>query len=410
MKRELVIQLTRFGDLIQTKRLIKSLQADGSEVHLMIDRSLGDLATLIYPEVVIHPVISHGTGLGKTDSWKVAFENRKIFSAVSSINFDQIYNLNFSPMNHAVSTLFSPEKVRGYRLENGQELKSHWVELAFRFSSNRRCGINLVDYWAAFADKMIAPEKVNPEPQARGGGIGVVLAGRNSRRSLPLSALVPIVNAARATAKNKNIFLLGSSAEKESGEKLIEMLPPATAKDVKNLAGKTNLRQLYTIVSGLDRVLTPDTGTMHLAAHLGIPITAFFLSSAWCTETGPYGQGHRIIQAVTSCAPCLESATCHNNLECLHPFESGSIARYAATGNPAHLPEGVILFESGFDALGAVFSSLHGFDPSEPGRKRIREFLACHLGVLDLGEYGPFPELAERFYRDKDWITFTGKS
>ena len=36
----------------------------------------------------------------------------------------------------------------------------------------------------------------------------------------------------------------------------------------------------------LDVLLTPDTGIMHLAAHLGVPVFAFFLSSAWCHETG----------------------------------------------------------------------------------------------------------------------------
>ncbi len=409
MKRELVIQLTRFGDLIQTKRLIKSLQAEGSEVHLMIDRSLGELASLVYPNVAVHPIISHGTAVGRNEIWRVMLENRKVFDELVTIGFDGVYNLNFSPMNHAVSALFDPDKVRGYRLKNGQELRDPWPDLAFRFSADRRCGINLVDFWAAFADTMISPAKVNPVPEQKGGGIGVVLAGRNSRRSLPVSTLAPLVSAARTSVESSRIILLGSSSEWESGEKLISYLPPSIAADVQNLAGKTGWADLVDVVSGFDRVLSPDTGTMHLAAHLGIPVTAFFLSSAWCTETGPYGEGHKVIQAATDCAPCMESEPCPYEIQCLQSFKSQQAARFSATGKPEHVPEEVILFESGFDALGVDYTPLHGTDHALERRKKLREFLACHLGILDIGEYGPFPEMAEKYYRDKDWITFSGK-
>lgn len=410
MKRELVVQLTRFGDLIQTKRLVLSLQRQGSEVHLMIDRSLKKLAGLVYPDVVIHSIISHGSGISAADTWRVLIENRKTFDKVSGINFDRVYNLNFSTMNYAVSALFNPAKVVGYRLENGQELKSPWIELAFRFSANRRCGINLVDYWAAFADKMIAPQDVNPVPEAKGGGIGVVLSGRESRRSLPINVLVPIIGAARSSAANKKVFLLGSNAEKESGAKLKQALPKSFSGDVINLAGKTDWADLYEIISGLDRILTPDTGTMHLAAHLGIPVTAFFLSSAWVTETGPYGEGHRILQTSVPCAPCLESVPCPNKIVCLDAFKSGQTSRYAATGKPSHLSENMFLFESGFDALGVSFNLLRGADPYAEERRRMRDFLAAHLGLTDPAQHGPFFDIAERYYRDKDWITFNRKS
>lgn len=59
MPRQLVIQLARFGDLLQTARLIDSLCAQG-ETHLLTDRSLTALAALIYPGVHVHAVPAHG--------------------------------------------------------------------------------------------------------------------------------------------------------------------------------------------------------------------------------------------------------------------------------------------------------------------------------------------------------------
>ena len=55
----LVIQLARFGDLVQTKRLIRTLCARG-ETHLCVDAGLRDLAALLYPEAVIHAIPVHG--------------------------------------------------------------------------------------------------------------------------------------------------------------------------------------------------------------------------------------------------------------------------------------------------------------------------------------------------------------
>lgn len=410
MKRELIIQLTRFGDLIQTKRLVKSLLSEGSEVHLMIDRSLSPLAVLVYPEVILHPIIAHGTGLSNKDYWRVMNDNQNVFSAVISVGFDRIYNLNYSPMNFAISAMFPEEKVVGYHYHHGQHLRSKWIELAFRFSANRRCGINLVDFWGAFAKKMIKPENVNPDASPKGGGIGIVLAGRNSRRSIPIKSLSPILNAIRSRAENKKIYLLGSASEQKAGYELISCLPSHVAADTSNLAGKTNWKDLYNIVASLDRIFTPDTGTMHLAAHLGTPVSAFFLSSAWCGETGPYGRGHTIVQSSVHCAPCLESAPCPRNIMCGDSFSSNEIVRFCATGKSSHLPENVFLFKSDLDSLGACLKLLHGDDKFESERNNMRDFLACHLGLDDLGELGPFNNLAVKYYHERDWITSSIKS
>ncbi|MBI9111389.1 glycosyltransferase family 9 protein [Maridesulfovibrio ferrireducens] len=405
MKRVLIVQLTRFGDLVQTKRLILTLAKRGFEVHLCVDRSLKDLANIIYPDCVVHALIAHGTGISDNGMTSVLPFNFKLFQTLKSINFDQIYNLNFSPMNYMLSSLFDPRKVVGHKRVNGQDIKDPWLDMAFRFSTERRNNINIVDYWTALSPDMIPSSQVNPVAASKGGGIGVVMAGRESRRSLPFDVFAPLILSARSVNKNKNIFLLGSSSEKKAGEKLLSKFPSSIAKDTVNLAGKTDWKELIETVSKLDLLMTPDTGTMHLAAHLGTPVLGFFLSSAWCCETGPYGKGHTIIQADFDCSPCVESQPCYNNLKCLEPFKESNMARFIATRKAEHLPQGLSVFESKCDFLGTEYVLKAGHDTSKERRERIRRFIGCYLGLLDLGEYGPFPELAEKFYKEKDWIT-----
>lgn len=405
MKRALVIQLTRFGDLVQTKRLVLTLQQRGFEVHICIDRSLEGLARILYPACEIHPLIAHGSGIKGQGKDTVLPVNYEIFKRLSEIDFSEIYNLNFSAMNYALSSMFDPQKIRGHKRVNGQVMKDSWFELGFRLATERRNNINLVDYWAALSPDMIPADQVNPVASPGGKGVGVVLAGRESRRSLPYDVLAPLVMSARSTIKNKNIFLLGSKAERDAGRKLISKFTASVAESTVNLAGETDWKGLVEAVTGLDLVITPDTGTMHLAAHLGVPVLGFFLSSAWCTETGPYGEGHTILQSDIDCAPCMEAAPCYYDLKCLAPFKDSATARYLATRKPEHLPEGISIFESGCDFLGTRFIHKAGNDPSGERRQRLRKFIGCHLGLIDIGAYGPFPNLAEKFYKDKDWIT-----
>ncbi len=70
------------------------------------------------------------------------------------------------------------------------------------------------------------------------------------------------------------------------------------------LAGQTTLAQLITELRTCDLLLTNDTGTMHLAAHLGIPVVALF-GSTEPSLTGPPGTGHRILRHHVECSPCF---------------------------------------------------------------------------------------------------------
>jgi lipopolysaccharide heptosyltransferase II len=71
-----------------------------------------------------------------------------------------------------------------------------------------------------------------------------------------------------------------------------------------DLTGKTNLAELRHELARCRLLLTNDTGTMHLAAALGVPVVAIFGSTepAW---TGPLGNGHAIIRHHVECSPCF---------------------------------------------------------------------------------------------------------
>lgn len=405
----LVIQLARFGDLVQTKRLLLSLCAEpDSEVHLCLDESLAPLARLLYPSVVLHPVTAHGTALAKLPPGEQARllleKNVPAFRQLAGIDFARVYNLNFSPLNYRLAGLFDPERVRGHVWRNGQEIVGQWARLAMRWSSMRRIGLNIADFWAWHHASPVPAAAVNPVAQGRGGGLGVVLAGRESRRSLPPKVLAALVTALLDLRGDAAVTLLGSTAELHAARQLERELPARHVRVLRNLCGATGWAGLVDTVGGLDLVLTPDTGTMHLAAHLGVPVLATFLASAWCFETGPYGLGHTVLQANLDCAPCLESQPCPSQVACLRPFSDTGLVRYLSTNEASRLPPGLTALASQTDALGQSFSALAGPDPQAGLRAHFRDFLREHLGAGQGEPSAVLNELAERLYTERDWL------
>jgi ADP-heptose:LPS heptosyltransferase len=71
-----------------------------------------------------------------------------------------------------------------------------------------------------------------------------------------------------------------------------------------NLAGQTTLAQLIERLRECRLLLTNDTGTMHLAAHLGVPVLAIF-GSTEDRLTGPLGPASRVLRHHVPCSPCF---------------------------------------------------------------------------------------------------------
>lgn len=83
-----------------------------------------------------------------------------------------------------------------------------------------------------------------------------------------------------------------------------DQIVTATDSPVTDLIGKTTLAELMDHLATCDLVLTNDTGTMHLAAFLGVPTVALFGSTEH-TLTGPLGTNHRVIRHHVPCSPCF---------------------------------------------------------------------------------------------------------
>ena len=114
-----------------------------------------------------------------------------------------------------------------------------------------------------------------------------------------------------------NLFVLyfGDKAGASLVHKICEQLPPDR---VINLAGKTSLRELITLISLCDLLLTNDSGPMHVASALNVPLVALFGSTS-DVATGPYNGGI-VIHKHVECSPCYKRV-CPIDFRCMKRIE-----------------------------------------------------------------------------------------
>lgn len=120
-----------------------------------------------------------------------------------------------------------------------------------------------------------------------------------AKRWLPERFAETIVATRASTGCETKLF--GVAKDREVADAIIAAAPDVTITD---LVGKTTLAELMDQLLTCDVLLTNDTGTMHLAALLGVPTISLF-GSTEPALTGPLGKNHRVIRHHVECSPCF---------------------------------------------------------------------------------------------------------
>lgn len=110
----------------------------------------------------------------------------------------------------------------------------------------------------------------------------------------------------RVTGKQgarEKILLFGSAGEREKIEGIIQPLKEKSGAAVFNLAGKLTLRQAIVAISMCNVFVSNDSGLMHVASALDLPLAAIFGPTEH-HKTGPLNKQVRIFHYPQECAPC----------------------------------------------------------------------------------------------------------
>ncbi len=100
-------------------------------------------------------------------------------------------------------------------------------------------------------------------------------------------------------ALHADVLIFGSRDERPLAEAIANKMKHTPTV----VAGQTTLRQFMALLARCRLIVTNDSGPMHLAAALGLPLVAIFGSTDE-QATGPLGARARVVKHRVPCSPC----------------------------------------------------------------------------------------------------------
>lgn len=424
MRDILILQLGRLGDLVQTLPLIRRCK----EVHP------GCRVTLVCLEA-FQAVIGEAGGwdrlvpvsLADTDrladpEQAAAFPDLPPFDGIAEFRED--YDLVVT-LNPDLGSAVLCQKIRAARklgrihtYEGELRLLGPWAKYLFAMVSQRTGNLfNLVDLHMGLAGLQPgAQPPCLPVPAARGDEARELLRQAGWRGGHPLVALQTGASdlhrawdvehfaelAAALIDEGAEIVLLGDGRETDRAEELRSRL----GRPLVDLVGKTGLALLPAVVKACDLLVSNDTGTIHVAAAVGTPTLGLFFSTAYFTETAPYGAGHAVLQVEIPCAPCSASRRCEVQ-SCRQHLTVPEVLRTARWllrpgSEPPELPPTLALYRSRFLANGTLLYAPVDGKPSAHYQAGLLGRLVWE-GALDIPRDAFLEECWRRAEDGEDW-------
>ncbi len=396
----LLINLTRFGDLLQSRALVRDLAAQGHRVGMVCLENFAAAARLL-PDIA-HVAPLPGSALLRESAAEPSPAARRWPLALSTLGswrrdlerdfpYDDVRNLTATVSARLLCGLLAHNRpVTGFALDaEGFALNTNpWsaftlgstlvrgnspfniVDLFRRMGQDAANARGLRDPGAADLNRpdaaagQAAEELLRSEAPAECAGfVGLQLGASRDERRLPTAAFAELGGLLWKKHRLCPV-LLGHTSERP----LAERYALRAGHPFIDLCGRTNLDQLAAALTRLRLLVSNDTGTLHLAAGLGTPVLGVYLATAQPFDTGPYREGSCTVEPDLPCHPCPFGRLCPNGLACRKHIPAGTLFALAdaflRTGRwPQAAAPGARVWLSTFDEHG--FMDLHSLSGHE---------------------------------------------
>ncbi|MBG0789071.1 MAG: glycosyltransferase family 9 protein [Desulfovibrionaceae bacterium] len=329
----LIINLTRFGDLIQTQPVISGFSGRGDRVGLVCLENFASAAALLdgVDQVFSFPGAKLLSGLDR--DWRLAVRDAAGFRASVLETFPPDVTVNLTPSVACRLLAFDLTPPGGATVGfSVDELgfnadTSAWAAFLQMAGANRGASpFNVCDIFrrtAGLGREGNSLELAEPDEAALRAAaallapvpsedcLAVQMGASEDRRRWPVDYFISM---ARTLWERRGLVpvLVGAKGEAGLGERF------AAAADFPfvDCIGRTSLTELAGVLVRCRALITNDTGTMHLAAGLGVPVCAIFLATAQPWDTGPYRAGNICLEPDLDCHPCEFGKPCPNGEAC----------------------------------------------------------------------------------------------
>lgn len=259
----LIVRFSSIGDIVLTTPVIRCLkqQLEGEvEIHYVTKKAYASL-------LESNPYISKVHTIEKSTN--------EVIKDLQNEAFDYVVDLHKNLRSSRVK-----KKLKGFSFTFEKLNWEKW--LLVNFKVNRMPNIHIVDRYLNSVKALgiendgqgldyFLPEGVESGVSIpnthQNGFIALVLGANHATKRIPKEKLLEIIK-----GSDSQFVLIGGKEDQELGEEVEKEI----GEQVYNAAGKTNLNQSAYLLKVADKVITPDTGMMHIAAAFQKPIISIW--------------------------------------------------------------------------------------------------------------------------------------
>jgi heptosyltransferase-2 len=132
------------------------------------------------------------------------------------------------------------------------------------------------------------------------------------------------------------VWIVGSPNDKLAADAVMAA-SGNTARSIRDLTGKTDLGTAIDLLSAATVVVSNDSGLMHAAAAVGVPVVALFGSSS-PAYTPPLSPQARIAKIDIECSPCFKRECPLGHFRCMRELSPELVYNLARPSLPSDSP------------------------------------------------------------------------
>lgn len=328
MPKILVIRFSSIGDIVLTTPVVRCIkqQLKDAEVHYLTKKPFEGI-------LAANPYISKVYSIEK--------HVNEVIEKLKAENYDHIIDLHNNIRSSQVkvklgkpSSAFNKLNVKKWMLVNLKWDLMPNVHVVDRYMETvKKLGVvddeKGLDYFIPSKDEVNVDEFFSNEGRgfkSRHPYIAFVIGAKHSTKQLPVEKIISICKKIR-----QPVVLLGGKEDAENGD----MISAAAGIHVLNACGKFNLNQSASLVKQADKVITHDTGLMHIAAAFKKKIISVWGNTVPALGMYPYMPDNysAIIQVEgLSCRPCSKigySRCPKGHFKCMMLIDEDAVVREA---------------------------------------------------------------------------------